>query len=163
MQDAAPAPVRNADEQRAARRANIARLRKLLTDMRADDQGEQQALEQAIEGVSPGAVTRVQHAVREFDGGRLTWKQWLSVHVPDWVGEAANMTLIMAFLLLSEMYMNPRPEEPAPHDLSMFRDDPEVARAGLMPLMANPNKGNRSVVDEVFAKARVARKVEAAI
>ena len=166
MQDAAPAPVRNADERREARRANIARLRNLLADMRVDDQGEPQVLEQAIQAVDPGAVARVREAVREFEDGRLTFKEWMSVHVPDWVGEtvsrAASYTVFMAIVALIDIYMNPRPEEPAPQNSYTFVD-PRTLSGNLLPMMATPNKGNGSVVDEVFAKARVARKVEAAI
>lgn len=163
MQDAAPAPVLTAEEKRAARRADIARLRKVLVDVQGryavladvhvDHQGRQRALEQAINQVSPGAVASVQAAVREFEGGRLTWKEWLSVHLPDWVSEAAGTTLVMAFVLLCEMYMNPRP--PVTGVLSGL-GWPAVMARGATPMLATPNK---SVVDEVFAKAKATNRM----
>ena len=160
------APALDDDDRR------MERLRVLLAEMRTAQEEEQQQLEQAIEVALPGTVARVQHAVLEPEGDHLSVMQRLRNKIPGWLGKAAEeavvLTMMGAITALVKMYMSDNPDglmsdnpdgfmsdNPAPLN-SATLVDPRHLNGMLQPMMATPNK---SVVDEVFAKAKATNRM----
>jgi len=143
MQGAAPMP----DEGEV----RMQRLRAILAEMRAAEAAEEQQLTQAIESVAPGTVALVRQASNDLAVNRFNFRQWLRDHLPDWLSEATEMTVVMAATTLVGIYWSGATE----HNWAADRPPRLLPWIPIpTPMMATPDACHGgSVVDAVFAKA----------